>query len=362
MRTGVFHGGASSTSLENAGSVVSADVLDAWFDSCPGALEKLHNHLPFLVRTSPPIYGKGLVQALAEARGVPEECLLVGAGSSDLIFHCLTNLIRPAWRVLVLDPMYSEYEHACRMVVGAEIVRHRLRADDGFRVDAEGLLADVERYQPDCIIVVNPNSPTGRYWSSSELLLVLGALPPTTLLIVDETYIEYVNPLESIERAVVDWPNLVIVKSMSKVYALSGLRVAYIAASPALCDDMARFLPPWAVSTPEQVAAIEALRDRKYYCAKYNETHKLRAEAVAQVAAIPGIAIHDTQLNFYLVELLHHSATEIVGRLQDENIFVRNCDSFSREFGNRFLRITVKDGEQNRRVAAALKQVVALSR
>lgn len=363
MRRGAFHGGALSSALENRANLISADVLDAWFDPCPGALEQLRAHLPFLVRTSPPISGEPLLRALADARDLPEECLLVGAGSSDLIFHCLPHLIEPDSRVIVLDPMYSEYEHVCRTIVGAEIVRHRLRLDKGFRVDLAAFVEDLERYQPDCVILVNPNSPTGRHWRTSELSGVLRSLPSSTTVIVDETYIEYVNPAESLEQLVAeDCPNLVIIKSMSKVYALSGLRVAYLAANRKRCEDLARFLPPWAVSMAALAAAIEALGDRQYYCARYAETHRLRAEAVAEAAGIPGVAIHDTQLNFYLLELLDRSAEAVIRKLQGQKIFVRNCDSFSMEFRDRFLRITVKDREQNGRVVAALKQVLALDR
>src|SRR2546425_11218538 len=90
---GAFHGGKSFEAigedfqhLEVAESVINADVLDAWFDPSPRVLQKIRSFLPFLVRTSPPVYAAGLVAAIARTRGLQEDCIVTGGGSSDLIF------------------------------------------------------------------------------------------------------------------------------------------------------------------------------------------------------------------------------------------------------------------------------------
>jgi hypothetical protein len=94
-----FHGGKSFEAigedfrqLELADIVVNADVLDAWFDPSPSVVEKIRYFLPFLTRTSPPIYAGGMVSAIARSRGVAEDCILTGGGSSDLIFTCFPHL------------------------------------------------------------------------------------------------------------------------------------------------------------------------------------------------------------------------------------------------------------------------------
>ena len=94
--THAFHGGKSFEAigenfqdLDRAEFVINADVLDAWFDPSPCVLSKIQQYLPFLVRTSPPVYSSGFVAAIARARGIPVDCILTGGGSSDLIFTCL---------------------------------------------------------------------------------------------------------------------------------------------------------------------------------------------------------------------------------------------------------------------------------
>jgi hypothetical protein len=91
---GAIHGGAffeaigtDFRSMQRAGEVIPADVLDAWFPPAPGCLEAVRANLPFLLRTSPPIYADGLIREIAKQRDIPAEALLAGAGSSDLMYH-----------------------------------------------------------------------------------------------------------------------------------------------------------------------------------------------------------------------------------------------------------------------------------
>ena len=93
-----FHGGASFDGigtgfddLSRRHDVINADVLDAWFDPAPGVVIALREHLSWLIRTSPPVQASGMVSAIAAARGVPAECLVPGAGSSDLIYRAFSG-------------------------------------------------------------------------------------------------------------------------------------------------------------------------------------------------------------------------------------------------------------------------------
>lgn len=142
-----------------------------------------------------------------------------------------------------------------------------------------------------------------------------------------------------------------MVKSLSKVYALSGLRAGYLVAHAALCASLAQWFPPWAVSLPAQVAVIEALQDSDYYQARYAETHQLREELAASLA---GFTVFSSVANFLLVAV-HGSAAGLVQELRQSGIYVRNCDSMSDQFDDRFIRVAVRGPEQNRRLAEAIR-------
>jgi len=251
-----YHGGAFFEAigsrfddLTRRHAVVNADVLDAWFDPSPGVLAALREHLPWLVRTSPPTEAEGLLAEVASARGVPRDCLVPGAGSSDLIFRALTRWLSPASRVLTLEPSYGEYDHVFRHVVGCRVDRLVLRAEDDFDVPI-GRLADAIRSGYDLVVLVNPNNPTGRHIPARDLAPILADLPGATRVWVDEAYVDYAGPGESLERLASTTPNVVVCKSFSKVYALSGLRAGYVCCVPEAARGLRDLTPPWVVSLP----------------------------------------------------------------------------------------------------------------
>lgn len=353
MSVEAFHGGAFFDAigvdlrhLERSESVISADVLDAWFDPSPRVIATLREYLPFLLRTSPPNHAEGFVDEVARWREVPAECVLPGSGSSSLLFACLPRLLRPGSRVLLLDPMYSEYEHIAGTLLQGEVLRHTLSEERGFELDGEALLDDVLRMRPDAVLLVNPNNPTGRLWPRAGILAFLERVPAGTLVVVDETYLEYVGAAESLESEAARRGNLVVIKSMSKVYALSGARVAYMVAHPDRTAELRPWLPPWPVGLLAQAAAMEALRDPGYYASRYAETHALREDMMARLAHLHP---NSSRANYFLIRPT--DAAALAARLKAQDIFVR--DFHSGCLAGRFLRLSVKSASQNARLVEA---------
>jgi histidinol-phosphate/aromatic aminotransferase/cobyric acid decarboxylase-like protein/GNAT superfamily N-acetyltransferase len=352
-----FHGGAFFDAigerfdhLERSRTVLNADVLDAWFPPAPGVISSLNEHLPWLLRTSPPTGCDGLISEIAAARGVSPWNILPGGGSSDLIFRALRHWLTPASQVLILDPTYGEYAHVLEKVIGCRVDRLTLQREQGYAVDLECLEAALaDRY--DLVVLVNPNSPTGRHIPRVELERILGHVPWSTRVWIDETYIEYAGPDQSIERFAAASENVIVCKSMSKVYALSGARAAYLCAGRHQLEALRAITPPWVVSLPAQVAAVRALQDPAYYAARYAETHDLRRELAAGLAALgwdvlPGIA------NFLLCHLppAGPEAAAVVQSARREGVFIRNATSMSPRLGTHCVRIAVKSAADNARL------------
>lgn len=361
-----FHGGAFFEAigtrfddLSRSASVVNADVLDAWFPPAPKALLALRDHLPWLLRTSPPTDCGGFLEVVAEQRGVPAECLLPGGGSSDLMFLALPRWLDSGSRVTLLDPTYGEYRHILDHVVGCEVDALPLRRAEGYGVDLGALQRSAA--ESNLLILVNPNSPTGQHVARSELVQLLDAVPASTRVWIDETYVEYVGTAESLEQDVVRRKNAVVCKSMSKVYALSGARAAYLCGSTALLAPLRRSVPPWAVSLPAQVAAVAALQSPDYYAARYVETHALRGELAKALAALPGVDVLVGCANFLLCHLDDGlpTAAEVVARCREAGVFLRDAQAMGRCMGPRVLRTAVKDAVDNARIAAAIASALA---
>lgn len=339
-------------------TVINADVLDAWFDPAPSVLVALSTHLSWALKTSPPTGSEGMRRMLAHARDVQEDNILPGAGSSDLIFLGLRHWLRPDSRVLILDPMYGEYAHVLENVIGCRVHRLALSRSNNYAVEIDELAACL-KLNYDWVILVNPNSPTGQHIDRQSLELILKAAPKTTRFWIDETYIEYVDSSQSLEQFAAGSTNVIVCKSMSKVYALSGVRCAYMCGPAYLIDEIEVLSPPWAVSLPGQIAACEALRSISYYRERWAETQRLRDELAKSLrklgwGVVPGCA------NFLLCHLPQDQpeAAELIRACRKYKLFLRDVGNMGRCFDNRYVRVAVKDARTNLAMVEILKLVL----
>jgi histidinol-phosphate/aromatic aminotransferase/cobyric acid decarboxylase-like protein len=358
-----FHGGAFFDAigprfdrLAQKDETISADVLDAWFPPPPETQAQLREHLPWAMKTSPPTAAEGLEQIIAETRGVQPTNILTGAGSSSLIFLAFRHWLDASAKVLILDPTYGEYEHVLEQVVGAKVERFTLDGRDGFKIDLERFRKKVAEGF-DLVVWVNPNSPTGRHVSKSDVESVLREAAACKRIWIDETYVEYAGAGHSMEKFAAHSENVIVCKSMSKVYSLSGMRVAYLCAAPAHLEDLRVITPPWSVSLPAQMAAVSALQSSDYYSARYNETHQLRENlrkgliSLGIREVVPGIA------NFLLFQIPETgpSARTLIKNCRTHGLYLRNATGMGTRMGSRAVRIAVKDADTNQRMLEILK-------
>jgi histidinol-phosphate/aromatic aminotransferase/cobyric acid decarboxylase-like protein len=362
-----YHGGAffeaigeEFDDLSRRHRVINADVLDAWFPPAPGVLDALREHLPWLVRTSPPTQCAGMLHAISAARGLDVDGLVPGAGSSALIFLALPRWLSPSMRALVLDPSYGEYAHVLERVVGCRVTRFPLARQDGYRVDLDRLAAGL-RESFDLVVLVNPNNPTGQHIGADALRQVLTEAPRKTVVWIDEAYVDYVDSSVSLERWAQGTSNVVVCKSLSKGLALSGVRAAYLCGARRLVDPLRRFIPPWAVSLPAQLAVVSALGDRAYYLRRYEETHALREELAVGLRTRCGLDILAGSTNSVLCHLPDGgpTAAEVAALCRERGLFIRDAGATSQTLGDRVLRVAVKDGDTNRRIAQLMEASLA---
>ena len=362
---GCYHGGAffdaigdEFDDLARADDVIAADVLDAWFPPAPSVLASLDRHLLFALRTSPPTGGEGLQRVIARSRGVGVGNVLPGAGSSDLIFAAMKHWVTRESRVLILDPMYGEYAHLLERLIGARVDRLTLARADSYDVPADELKSALARSY-DWVVLVNPNSPTGRYMPGGTLESLLSAAPSRTRIWVDETYVDFAEGV-SLERYAAASTRVVVCKSMSKAYALSGVRAAYLCGPQALMSELRVWCPPWSVSLPGQIAACEALRATDYYRERWRETSALRNDLARALTAlgwdvVPGCA------NFLLCHLPADGpdAAAVTAQAVVHGLFVREVGNMGRSLSRHALRVAVKDRATNERTVALLQTVHA---
>src|SRR5438477_340655 len=214
------------------------------------------------------------------------------------------------------------------------------------------------QYQHDHCIVGPPRTPAPRPVPRERMESVLRHVPVKTRIWVDETYLEYAGADQSLERFAARSENVVVCKSMSKVYALSGARVAYLCAAPHQLEELRSITPPWAVSLPAQVAAVKALQDPEYYAQRYQETHRLRRQLGEDLRSLGWETIAGVA-NFILCHLPPEGrdCATVVAHCREQGLFVRDVSNMGAQLGDRALRLAVKEGETNRRMVEILRTV-----
>ena len=358
-----FHGGAffegigvEFNNLDEKDNIISADVLDAWFPPAPKIQEVIQSYLPWIIKTSPPTNSEGYIKTISEHRTLNRESILPGAGSSDLIFRIFNQWLRPSSKVLILDPTYGEYSHILNKIIKCKVERLELKREEGYNINIDKLREKLNQ-KFDLFVWVNPNSPTGLHINKNEVERLLLNNKGCERIWIDETYVEYAGREQTLERFAEKSNNVFVCKSMSKVYALSGLRAAYLCANPNNILPLKRITPPWVISLPAQIAATYALKQEDYYIKKYQETHELRDKLELQLKQIgideiiPGIA------NFIMFHVGNDkfSASRIVNECKLKKLYLRDLSGMGTSFEDDAIRMAVKDLNTNDKMIAILR-------
>ncbi|MBN2186547.1 MAG: histidinol-phosphate aminotransferase family protein, partial [Dehalococcoidia bacterium] len=190
-----------------------------------------------------------LKRSLASKLGIKAENILISSGSTELIRLVALTYFGKGDQVLIIEPTYGEYQVACQ-IAGASLTKQRLPSENAFLPNIDETLQLIRRYHPRGIFICNPNNPTGRYLSRADFNRIVDA-GRDSLVILDEAYISFVdNAWFSLDMVEAD--NLLILRSMTKDYALAGLRLGYGVAREEIIANLRRVCPPWNVNAIAQ--------------------------------------------------------------------------------------------------------------
>ncbi len=302
----------------------------------------------------PTEHDRALRAALASANGVDEDRIVIANGASALI-EAFVRTVAPR-RVLVPHPAFSEYARALA-AAGCATVPLALEPDDGFRLDALRTIDAFDRERPDAVIVTNPHNPSGACAPAAAIGAIIAAATARGMpMLVDEAFIDYAPDQTALAHA--RQGNVLMLRSLTKFYAMPGLRVGYgIAPAPFARELIAR-IPSWPVTSLAADAARAALGDGAYA----RTTRLVNATERAALAASlrdAGLRVFESAANFVLVST-PLPAPWLAERLAaDHRIVVRDCRSFAGLEDGRYVRLAVRTRDENERLVAALRRVLA---
>jgi histidinol-phosphate aminotransferase len=292
-----------------------------------------------------------LRQTLAERRGVTQEELFVGLGSSEIIDLASRVLLRAGLQGLTSEGSYAPFSVAIR-ASGAELV---LVPQRDFAFDLQAMAKAITP-KTGLIYLANPNNPTGTAFTGKEFEEFLLAVPDGVLVVVDEAYIDYavsVDLRQSVD-AYCKRKNLLILRTFSKVYGLAGLRIGYGIGRPELLSAMNKLRTPFNTSGVAQAAALAALDDKEHVkrCIETNAAERGRLhDGLTKL----GLRPVPSEANFVFM-VLGPEAQAISDELLHMGVIVRPLGWMGFPEA---IRVSVGTAEENEKFLAALGQVLA---
>jgi histidinol-phosphate aminotransferase len=292
-----------------------------------------------------------LRQALSERYGVPWERIALGSGSCELVMAAGEVLLEPGTEVVYAWPSFSVYPHLAA-ASGAREVRVPLTAEAELDLDA---MATEITVATRLVIICNPNNPTGTALGVGQIEAFLERVPPYVCVILDEAYVEFSltigDPLASLPL-LQRHPNLVILRTFSKVYGLAGLRVGYgLCGSDTFRIAVDQVRQPFYLTSAAQAAAVEALRHQDEVERRVGATVAERLR-VTEALRERGYWLAESDANFLWVRLAEDDDdAPVIGALSDRGVLVRSGTALG---GPGFARVTIGTPAENDRFLAAL--------
>lgn len=308
------------------------------------ALSEAHRYPDPLCRT--------LRQRLGEREGLPPEQILCGNGAADLIFRGVLA-VSPR-RALITAPTFGEYEQALTLA-DCQVERFFLREEEGFMLTPrllEAITPGVEM-----VFLCEPNNPTGVVSDQRLLLEVLERCRRIgALLVVDECFGDFLEDQEAhtLRGQVGDFPNLLILKAFTKMYAMAGVRLGYcLCGDTVLLEKMAGAGQPWGVSSLAQAAGLAALQEMEYVSQVRQLITRQRPVLQKGLEEL-GCTVWPGAANYLLFKVHRPGLTEA---LEQRGITLRSCKNYH-GLGPDYYRTAVRTEEENQRLLAALREVL----
>lgn len=284
-----------------------------------------------------------LKESLAAYHGVSPDEIAVANGSTELI-HLLPRVFGGK-RALIIAPAFAEYALALERS-GWEIDYLTLASGDNFTLPLPELQEKLGAGY-DMLFVCNPGNPTGALIPKAQIERVIELCRDSgTFLVLDEAFIDFCEE-ESAKQLIRQCERAVLIRSMTKFFAIPGLRLGYAIAEARTISAIASLQDPWSVNTAAQVAGMASLADAGYGRRTRDYVDAERERLAADLAAIPGLRVFPARANYLLAEILGGpSAAMLRERLMQKGMLIRDCSNFQGLDG-RFFRVAVRLREEN---------------
>ncbi|MBO7173195.1 MAG: histidinol-phosphate transaminase [Burkholderiaceae bacterium] len=294
---------------------------------------------------------RALVESYARYAGVKPENVIVTRGGDEGIELVIRAFCEPREdAIIICPPTYGMYEVSAD-TLGVECKKVATSKENGWQLNVDAIEQALDRVK--VIFICSPNNPTGQLIDPQSIRQVLEMARDRAVVVVDEAYIEFC-PDKSVVSWLADYPHMAIIRTLSKAFALAGLRCGFVLGNAELIEVLTKTLPPYAVPSPVEDIAVQALDEVNVaqMRARVKALKENRAYLLEALTDCPNVeAVFGTEANFVLVQF--KAAQQLFDDLKKRSIFIRNQSTQVTLDG--CLRISVGTRQECERVIAAIK-------
>ena len=296
-----------------------------------------------------------LYSITSELWNIPKECIVFGNGAAELIYAiCRLPQIEG---VYVPAPGFSEYSHGAKSC-GLPIVEYPLEFDEhifSFSYDLNTMLQDLQQSNHQLVFIGNPNNPCGTLWKQESCELFEVCKKNGHYLVFDESFVDFLGDAYSMRNYVKDYDNVIVVHSLTKFYAVPGLRIGAMMANPMIINFIKSHIPSWTVNHLAQIYSEKALQDTDYIQETRAVLKQEKEWLYKKIVQMDVLQCIEPSVNYILCHLDdQYSLEDMIQNLYHQSILLRDCSHYT-GLGPNWFRIAVKTSEQNQQLIQALQ-------
>ena len=303
------------------------------------------------IKNYPDFSSSTVISSLKKYTQLEKSNILVGNGAIEIIYNFCFAFLSKKTKVLIPVPTFQEYETA------AKLNNCKISYFKTMNLSKNLDLFISQIPKNGCVFICNPNNPTGKLLPKNQLLQIIQkAKKLSTLVFVDECFIEMVpESNESIISYVKKYENLFVLRSLTKSFALPGIRIGYAAASKQMIEILEKIKIPWSVNSLAQDAANTALKNKSHLIKSNLMIKKELNYLTNKINRLDGFHCDNSSTNFILIKIKKDS-TKLQKKLLEQKFLIRDCKNF-RGLNNHYIRIAVKSHKDNLKLVKALENL-----
>lgn len=303
------------------------------------------------VNDYPDPHSTALKDALAQKESIDTDGVLIGNGAAELVF-LLANRFREQ-EVLIVDPTFSEYRTACT-TYGCRVHSIVLREENGWQLAVDDIVPHLEGKT--ALFICNPNNPTGvRYEKDVLLAIIQAAYERNVVVIIDEAFYDFCLDPYTLVPFVETYSNLVILRSFTKMFAIAGIRLGWLAANSAFISELSAFKPHWSVNAVAEQVGLLCIKEDAFVNETSEKIARERKRLTKNLFELDFVMSKSVTNYYVLREKTKQSLKPLLRFLLNKGLTARHTENFIGLNGN-YLRFAIRTKAENDRLITALQR------